>query len=61
MKLKFIEVETAIKIKLCAIVEKLKQRSNRAERVSNFEKRLYRGGRKRVIYTIPANAKESIN
>ena len=36
MKLKFIEVETAIKIKLCAILEQLNQICNRAERVSNF-------------------------
>ena len=36
MKLNFIEVETAIKIKLCAIQEQLNQRRNRAERVSNF-------------------------
>ena len=36
MKLNFIEVETAIKIKLCAILEQLNQRSNRAESVSNF-------------------------
>ena len=36
MKLNFIEVETAIKIKLCAILEQLNQRLNRAERVSNF-------------------------
>ena len=35
-KLNFIEVETAIKIKLCAILEQLNQRRNRAERVSNF-------------------------
>ena len=36
MKLNFIEVETAIKIKLCAILEQLNQRSNQAKRVSNF-------------------------
>ena len=36
MKWNFIEVETAIKIKLCAILEQLNQRRNRAERVSNF-------------------------
>ena len=36
MKLKFIEVETAIKIKLCAILEQVNQRRNRAERMSNF-------------------------
>ena len=36
MKLNFIEVETAIKIKLCAILEQLNQRRNRAKRVSNF-------------------------
>ena len=36
MKLNFIEVETAIKIKLCAILEPLNQRRNRADRVSNF-------------------------
>ena len=36
MKLNFIEVETAIEIKLCAILEQLNQRRNRAERVSNF-------------------------
>ena len=36
MKLKFIEVGTAIKIKPCAILEQLNQRSNRAERVSIF-------------------------
>ena len=35
-KLNFIEVETAIKIKLCAILEQLNQRRNRGERVSNF-------------------------
>ena len=36
MKLNFIEVETAIKIKLCAKLEQLNQRRNRTERVSNF-------------------------
>ena len=36
LKLNFIEVETAIKIKLCAIPEQLNQRRNRAGRVSNF-------------------------
>ena len=36
MKLNFIEIETAIKIKLCAILEQLNQRRNRAERVSSF-------------------------
>ena len=34
--LNFIEVETAIKIKLCAILEQLNERRNQAERVSNF-------------------------
>ena len=36
VKLNFIEVETVIKIKLCAILEQLNQRRNPAERVSNF-------------------------
>ena len=36
MKWNFLEVETAIKIKLCAILEQLNQRRNRGERVSNF-------------------------
>ena len=36
IKLNFFEVETAIKIKLCAILEQYNQRRNRAERVSNF-------------------------
>ena len=36
MKLNFIEVETAIKIKLCAILEQLNHRRNRGDRVSNF-------------------------
>ena len=36
VKLNIIEVENAIKIKLCAILEQLNQRRNRAERVSNF-------------------------
>ena len=36
MKLNFIEVETAIKVKLCGILEQLNHRRNRAERVSNF-------------------------
>ena len=36
MKFNFIEVETAIKIKLCAILEQLNQRRNRAEWVSNL-------------------------
>ena len=33
--MKFIEVESAIKIKLCAILEQLNHRRNSAERVSN--------------------------
>ena len=36
MKLNFIKVETAIKIKLCAILEQLNQRRNQAEKLSNF-------------------------
>ena len=36
MKLNFIEIETAFKIKLPAILQQLNQRRNRAERVSNF-------------------------
>ena len=36
MKLNFFEVKTAIKIKLCAILEQLHQRRNREKRVSNF-------------------------
>ena len=36
MKMIFIEVETAIKMKLCVILEQLNQRRNRAETVSNF-------------------------
>ena len=36
MKLNFIEVETAIKSKLRAILEQLNQRRKRSERVSNF-------------------------
>ena len=36
MKLNFIEVETAIKIKLCAILEQLNQRRNRTKKVSDF-------------------------
>ena len=36
MKLNCCEVETAIKIKLCALLEKFNQRRNRTERLSNF-------------------------
>ena len=36
MKINFIEVETAIKIKLCVILEQLNQKRNRAERMSKF-------------------------
>ena len=36
MKLNFFEVETTVKIKLYAILEQLKKRRNRAERVSKF-------------------------
>ena len=36
MKLNFIEVETAIKIKLSTLLEQLNQRRNRAERLSDF-------------------------
>ena len=36
MKLTFNEVETATKIKRCAILEQLNERRNPAERVSNF-------------------------
>ena len=35
MKLNFIELETAINIELCALLEQLNQRRNRAERASN--------------------------
>ena len=35
-KLKFVEVETVIKINLCAILEQLNQGRNQAERVSKF-------------------------
>ena len=59
MKLNFIEVETAIKIKLCAILEQLNRRRNRAERVSNFVDVSWR--RKKIINTTPANKKESSN
>ena len=36
MKLKFIELESAIQIRLCALLEQINQIRNRAERVSNF-------------------------
>ena len=36
MKLNFIEIETVIKIKLCAILEQLNQRRNQAEKLSKF-------------------------
>ena len=36
MKLKFIEVETAIEINMCAILEQLNQRRNQTEGLSNF-------------------------
>ena len=36
MKLNFIELQTAIKINSCAILEQLNQRHNRAKRVLNF-------------------------
>ena len=36
VKLNFFEVETALKIKLCAILEQLNQRRKQAERVSIF-------------------------
>ena len=36
MRLNFIEVETAIKMKLCAILQQPNQRRNQAERVSKF-------------------------
>ena len=36
MKLNFFEVEFVIKIKLCAILEPLNQRRNRAETVTKF-------------------------
>ena len=35
MKLKFIEVETAMKIKLCGLLEKLNRRRNRGENMTN--------------------------
>ena len=37
VKMNFIEVGTAIKVKLCDILEQLKQRRNRAQKVPNFE------------------------
>ena len=36
MKLKFVEIETAIKKKLCAILERMNRRQNRAEGVIDF-------------------------
>ena len=60
MKLNVFEVETAIKMKLCAIPEQLNQRHNRAERVSSFPDDCIVEEEERFIYTIPANARESI-
>ena len=37
MKSSFIEVETAIKIKLSSVLEQLNQRHNQRERVIDFE------------------------
>ena len=41
MKLKFIEVETAIKIKLSSVLEQLNQRRCQTERVNDFEDNEY--------------------
>ena len=47
-KLNFIEVETGIKIKLCAIMEQLNQRRNQAESLSNSQMIVWWRRRKRI-------------
>ena len=62
MKLNFFQVETAIKIKLCAVLEQLNQRRNREETVSNFvDDCIVEEDEKDLSTQLPANAKESIN
>ena len=62
MKLNNFEVVTAIKIKLCAILEQLNQRRNREERVSNFVNDcVVEEEEKRFICTLLADANVSIN
>ena len=51
MKLNFIEVDTAIKIKLCATLEQLNQRRNRADRVSNFADDCFMEEEEKVLST----------
>ena len=58
MKLNFIEIETAIKIKLCAILEQLKQRRNGE---SNFVDDCIVEEEEEDLSTLPAEAKESNN
>ena len=41
MKLRFIEIETAIKIKLSSILEQLNQRHSQRERVKNYDNEEY--------------------
>ena len=61
IKLNFTEVETGIKIKLCAILEQLNQRRNQAEGVKFCRWLCRGGGGKGFIHTILEDAKESIN
>ena len=59
MKLNFKEKETAIKLKLCAILEQLNQRRNG---MSIFvDDCIVDDQEKDFVYKNPANAKESIN
>ena len=62
MKLRSIEVETAIKIKLCGIPDHLNKTHNRADRVMDFvEDCSVESEEQDLVYPVPASAKESIN
>ena len=41
MKVRFIEVETAIQIKICSILEQLNQRHSQRERVNDYDNNEY--------------------
>ena len=62
MKLRFIEVETAIKIKLFSILEKLNQRHSQRG-VIDFDNDEYFNdtAEERVVYSVPPNTEKPTN
>ena len=63
MKLRFIEIETAIKIKLSSVLEQLNHRHSQRERVLDFDDDQYFNdtAEQKEVYSVPPNAEKPTN